>query len=107
MLRTKHAGHGIAVRLMSVLLVLLMVAALIAVGVTTMTVDAASASLNGSESISIYLQDSSWQGSGDIRVRFLNASGTELGTRTATPSGNKVTVTGVSGATQQYLDQLV
>ena len=106
MLRTKHAGHGIAVRLMSVLLVLLMVAALIAVGVTTMTVDAASASLNGSESISIYLQDSSWQGSGDIRVRFLNASGTELGTRTATPSGNKVTVTGVSGATQLKVEKL-
>ena len=106
MLRTKHAGHGFAVRVMSVLLVLLMVAALIAVGVTTMTADAASVSLNGSESISIYLQDSSWQGSGDIRVRFLNASGTELGTRTATPSGNKVTVTGVSGATQLKVEKL-
>ncbi len=105
MLRAKQERSGLPVKATAVLLVLMMLISLFAVGVVPVRVDAASAALSGGEAINIYLQDSSWQGS-DIRVRFLDSGGSQLSTVTKTPSGNKITVTGVRDAAKLYLEKV-
>ena len=105
MLRTKQEGFGALGRVTAVVLVLILLITVIAVGVVPVAVDAASAGLSGGETITIYQQDSSWQGS-DIRVRFLNSSGTEISSQTKTPSDNKITVTGVAGTAKLKIEKV-
>ncbi len=107
-MRQKHGLRRFSTRACVVLLAVLMVAStFVGVSIAPTVVNAAgSATLSGGESININLQDSSWQGS-KIRVRFLNSGGTAVGTeQILTPSGNKVTVSGVSGAASIVVEKV-
>lgn len=104
MLRKKQESCGKPVRVTAVLLVLMMLIALIAVGVVPVAVNAASATLGGSETITIFLQDSSWQVS-QVRVKQLGSDASVKKTETLTPADNKLSVTGVSGTAEIVLEQ--
>ncbi len=105
MFRSKN--RKISARLSAVFLTLLIILSSLVfrLGSDIAEVEAASASLTGSESITVHLKDSNWQGS-KIRVRFLNSGGTELRSREVNPTGNKVTVTGVSNAAKLVVEKL-